>query len=243
MGLTIHYTLDAGTRPLPEIRQLVGALRAQAATLPFASVREIVELAGKECRFVRGKQDPHAWLKIQTQRYPELKVEGGAVGATVHPTHIIAFSIQPSDGCEQANFGYCRYPSTVDIRGRRIRTGQKGWSWSSFCKTQYSSNPTLGGMENFLKAHLGIVRLLDYAKELKILGEVKDEGGYWEGRSVTALVQEVGEWNKMIAAGYGVMRDAVEATGGDIRQLHSEIAKFSDFEHLEAKGREKGASE
>jgi hypothetical protein len=54
---------------------------------------------------------------------------------------------------------------------------------------------------------------------------------------VTALLREVGEWNKMIAAAYGAMRDAVEPTGISPNLLQAQITKFSDFEHLEAKGR------
>ena len=92
-------------------------------------------------------------------------------------------------------------------------------------------------MANFLKCHLGLVALLDKAKEMGILGAVKDEGKYWDNRDVAALVKEVGMWNKMIAGFYGQLRDAVEAGGGDPRILASEIAKFRDFERLEAEGR------
>jgi hypothetical protein len=56
------------------------------------------------------------------------------------------------------------------------------WSWRSFCKTQYASNPQLGGVQGFLRCHLSVIRLLDAAQELGILGEVNDEGGYWERR-------------------------------------------------------------
>ena len=49
----------------------------------------------------------------------------------------------------------------------------KGWSWLSFCKTHYASDPRCGGLPNFLRCHLGVVALLDEAKNLGILGTVE----------------------------------------------------------------------
>jgi hypothetical protein len=111
-----------------------------------------------------------------------------------------------------ANFGLCRYPGSLQVTDehgnpKRIRTGLAGWRWSSFCKTQYASNPECGGGENFLRCHLSVVRLLDQAKTLSILADVSDEGDYWEKRDVKALVEEVGEWNTMLAAFAGRMKD------------------------------------
>jgi hypothetical protein len=59
-----------------------------------------------------------------------------------------------------------------------VKTGlPPGWSWGLFCKTQYASNPDLGGVESFVCCPLSVIRLLDYARELGILGEVSNEGG------------------------------------------------------------------
>ncbi|KKL23506.1 hypothetical protein LCGC14_2424670, partial [marine sediment metagenome] len=63
----------------------------------------------------------------------------------VRPTHLIAFRAWPGEGCEEANFGLCIYPKTIEIddhstgRKRRIRTGLSGWCWSSFCKFRHDS--------------------------------------------------------------------------------------------------------
>jgi hypothetical protein len=86
-------------------------------------------------------------------------------------------------------------------------------------------------MDHFVRCHLSVVRVLDRAKELGILGSVSDEGSYWENRDVKALVQEVGEWNDGIAALVGKLKDLF---GGDIT---APITQFPDFEHLEARGR------
>ena len=78
-----------------------------------------------------------------------------------------------------------------------------------------------------------IIKVLDHAKSLGILEEVSDEGDFWQDRDVRALAQQVGQWNEMIAAFAGELKDLL----GD--QIESEITKFPDFEHLEAAGSSK----
>ena len=193
MGLTLHYELAAPDCPAAKARSLVGSLRQHALSLPFEGVSDIIELKGMDCRFDRqNHDDPHRWLKVQIIRF-QIQVNGDVISSPgeCHPIHIIAFTVHPAKGSEVANFGLCRYPRA------------KGWSWASFCKTQYASNPSKGDVSNFLKCHLGLVWLLDKAKEMGILGPVKDEGGYWDNRDVAALVKEVGLWNQMIAGFYG----------------------------------------
>jgi hypothetical protein len=227
MGLTLHYTFAAPAVPVTEIRHLVERLRKHALSLPFQSVSEITELKQDECQFRRdNKGDPHAWLKVQTIRF-QTEEEGDVIRSTTesNPVHIIAFTVQPGEGSEPANFGLCQYPR------------KQGWSWSSFCKTQYASNPSAGDVANFLKCHLSLIAMLDKAREMEILGEVHDEGKYWENRDVESLIKEVAKWNRIIAGFYGSMRDAIESADGDARRIVAEIAKFSNFERLEAEGR------
>ena len=112
-----------------------------------------------------------------------------------------------------------------------------GWHWWSFCKTQYASNPACGGLPNFLRCHVGLVRLLDHAADIGILAEAKDEGGYYEQRDAAALVTEIEEWNKLIAGAVGAMKDTLESLGQNAQAFESEITRYPDFEHLEAKGR------
>ncbi len=167
------------------------------------------------------------------------KFKGNQYWAQVPPEHLIAFTVYPGDGCESANFGLCRYPKTIIENGRKLRTQLEAWRWSSFCKTQYASNPDCGGLANFLKCHVGLVKLLDYAAELALLVEATDESGYWERRDTARLVKEIEHWNQMIAGVVGTMKDTLEKTGEGTQTLISEITKYPDFEHLEAKGREK----
>jgi hypothetical protein len=233
MGLTIQYSLRSATRYNDDARQRVEQLRQRALDLPFQRVGDLIDLAGEACDYERRERDdPHRWLLIQA--HEPIQREGYVYH--VAPTRLFAFSTSPGEGAEPANFGLCRYPRfVIGHDGRRVRTGlPSGWYWSSFCKTQYASNPSLGGTQQFLRCHLAVIRMLDHARYLNVLHEVCDEGGYWDGRDVKALVEEVAEWNSMIAGFVGQMTDQI---GEDRREAMSEIAKFPNFENLEAKGR------
>ena len=224
MGLTIHYGLTTDLSKPSDLRQLVEAVRQFALDLPFESVSEIIEFTGDDAE---SEDETARWLRIQSESY----VEVGHYHYRVPPKHCIAFSTWPGQGCEAANFGFCKYPSFINVERKRIATKRKGWSWSSFCKTQYASDPACGGVQHFLRCHLGVIRILDFitATELAQV-EVSDEGGYFDQRDVKALVQEVGEWNEFIAGFTGELKDAIGP------QLESAITSFPNFEHLEARG-------
>ena len=51
------------------------------------------------------------------------------------------------------------------------------------------------------------------------------------------MVKEISRWNNMVAGVYGGLKDAMQEAGGNAAALQCEIAKFPNFEHLEAKGR------
>jgi hypothetical protein len=227
MGLTIHYSLQSEAASRTAARRQIEQLRQRASELPMQHVGEVVELGGEDCN-LDGCDDPELrWLLVQAGQI----VRRDDRYLRVEPRQVIAFTALPGEGCEAANFGLCRYPGTIEFEGRRIRTGLRGWSWESFCKTQYASNSECGGMENFLRCHLAVIGILDEAAKLGILGDVRDEGGFWEKRSMEDLASEVAEWNVGLAAFVGELKDSL---GGD---FVAEITKFPDFERLEAKGR------
>ena len=239
MGMTIHYSLHLQSRSIADARRLVGQLRQRALDLPFRWVSDVIELAGEGCDYeMLEHDDPHRWLLIQAAQ----TVRRDAFLYHVAPARLIAFTASPGEGSEPANFGLCKFPSTVEahpqhaVEGVRTVVGS-GWHWSSFCKTQYASNPSLGDIENFLRCHLSVIRLLDQARDLGILRSVSDEGGYWEGRDVKALVESVTQWNQMIASFVGGMKDLLGGEG-----MASPITGFPNFEHLEAKGQRRGDS-
>jgi hypothetical protein len=221
MGLTIHYHL-AATGDEANARKLVQQLREAALDLPFQHVGEIVECRGDECNWKhRADDDRCRWLLIQAGTHialpvtPSEKRRGVRRKLDVRPSHLIAFETEPGDGCEQANFGLCQYPSEVsDPEFGKHQTKLEGWSWHSFCKTHYASDPRYGGLPNFLRCHLGVVALLDEAQKLGILGAVSDEGNFWASRSLARLTKEIGEQSAMLA-GRGQQQHALHAPAGD----------------------------
>ena len=231
MGLTIHYSLKSDAASPEKARQLVEQLRQAALDLAMTEVGDVVEFSGPACDFHAATDDSHRWLLVQARRM----IQAGEAYDRVVPTHVIAFSAWPGEECEVANFGLACYPATVETRNGALATGLGGWSWQSFCKTQYASNPDVGGMANFVRCHLAVVRLLDRAKAMGILEAVKDESHFWDNRDVKALVETVGQWNRHIAGIVGQFKDQI---GGDFA---APITDFPNFEHLEADAqKEKG---
>ncbi len=242
MGLTIHYRLTA-TGDEEHARKLVQQLRQTALDLPFQHVGDIIELRGDECDYCkRADDDPNRWLLIQARTDIPLPVtpaerrQGVRRDLEVVPRQVIAFETEPGDGCEQANFGLCRYPGEVSHpQLGKHETKLDGWSWRSFCKTHYASDPRCGGLPNFLRCHLGVIAVLDEAQSLGILGSVSDEGGFWETRSLARLTKEIGEQSAMLAGMLGVLTEAMGQASG-AAAVEASIAAYPNFEHLEAEG-------
>ena len=103
--------------------------------------------------------------------------------------------------------------------------------WSSFCKTQYANNPQIGGWNNFQRAHLSVVAVLEHMQQIGFQVEVNDESDFWKERDLAALAKTIGEWDAMIAGMAGILKDTAEANG---QGFDSPILGRADFEHLEA---------
>jgi hypothetical protein len=84
-----------------------------------------------------------------------------------------------------------------------------------------------------LRCHLGLIKLLDYAKEIGILDRVADDGEFWETRSVDVLLKNLGSNDQLVAAIAGGFRDAL---GDNAGMLVAPITDAQDFEALEAEG-------
>ena len=239
MGLTIHYSFQAQGSEA-QARELMHALHQTAQDLPFKELGQIVELSGAQCdASSRPRNDSLGWLLVQATESIEFKPEGRKRNPSyttwynVPPARLIAFDTWPGEGCEAANFGLCQYPAVIQTDRGPLKTGLADWHWSSFCKTQYASDPKLGGVPNFLRCHLTVIAMLDRAKALGCLGEVSDEGGFWARRNVPKLVEEVGSWNELMAAFGGTLKDLL---GSGPLGIQAAIAAYPNFEQLEAAG-------
>ncbi|MCC5639116.1 hypothetical protein LC593_25460 [Nostoc sp. CHAB 5844] len=183
MGITIHYSFNAGERSVTEIRQLIESLHRTAQDLPFEQLDdEIVELTGAECTPNVGlTPDPWYILKIRAR-----KIDFYNLDVQEYPVHIIGFTALPRPGTEELDIFLCRYLNSLD------------WVAHSWCKTHYAQLPEHGGSANFVLAHTMIIALLDKAKELGILEQVCDEADYWDERDPGKLVKQGENWNALI---------------------------------------------
>lgn len=186
MGLTIVYTLRTDEEEPAAIRQLAKKLRDRAAKLPFHSVTDVIGLRDEQADYRRSTiDDPNWWLLIQAAEC----LDGDARHIPAPPCYLIAFTTVPGGGCEPANFGFCKCPR-----------GLKGWRWSSFCKTEYASRAEHGGAMNFMRCHISVIKVLDYARELGIETHFSDPSGYGESRRPEDLLQAAGGWTPRIGS-------------------------------------------
>lgn len=186
MGLTISYTLGTKEEDAGGIRGMIAELQRRATRLPLNEVGEVIELAGDAADFRHsGSDDPNWWLLIQAGQY----LLGRREHEPAPPERLIAFTTVPGDGCEPANFGLCRCPQ-----------GMPGWRWRSFCKTAYANHPDFGGVMNFLKCHIGVIKVLDDARTLGMSTEVSDPTGYFESRDTADLLRAAGGGSRRIAS-------------------------------------------
>jgi len=103
-------------------------------------LKPVVHLSGDECDFNRrDRKDPLRWLLVQTVEPLEVKIEQVRKGhqrnlcLTVIPEQVIAFTAWPGEGCEESNFGLCKYPAIIETAIGPRKTNLSGWRWESFC--------------------------------------------------------------------------------------------------------------
>lgn len=124
MGLAIRYNIKAPSTWRPQtVRAKLEQARQFALTLPVAGVSALEEFAGEACDFQHVRdagledQDSFFWAKIQGQRHMFSPWEPGSPRRQA-PTHMLIFTVDPADGCDEANFGMCAYPGYVWKAGR-----------------------------------------------------------------------------------------------------------------------------
>ena len=245
MGLTIHFSLrlpasftqDQATASIAKLWQACHRLPFQGQTVMVTldEARIGSATAGEEARA------DWRWACIQHERMLRYAHDSRGVPyvlgadakmpvsihARVQAKLLIGFSLMPGGGCEPLNFFVGTFPASLMVRCEDNQHGYPSgkrrlmldtslrWTGAAFCKTQYASVPEVGGITNFLRCHLAVVAALDAARDLGFQVDVRDEGGYWQKRSVPDLVREIGDWNAyllMVGAQLrGVFGDQVQA--------------------------------
>jgi len=215
MGLTLHYELRLpASTSSDDVGQVLAALHARAASLPFARV---TDLTGPSSR---GNGAIEAWLEF----FGLLIAEPYDDDSPRMPGDIETaqgFLVDPGEGCEPATFAFMR---RADEAG-----GHQEWFWRCFCKTQYAS---IVSDQHFVTCHTALVSLLDRAIELGIDVVVHDETPYWETRDEKQLVAELHRMNHLMAAFAGEISDAL----GPAHDVQASIFAHPRFERLEMGG-------
>ena len=226
MGLTIHYKLSV-TKNLSSavVCELAERTALYARKIRCAEVGEVLRADGDE------KLAP---LFVQVGK-PEDCCFGN-----VAPKRGWLVEVWPGEGCESATFGLCQYPRRIPFRAGSVSTGfEGGWLLKGFCKTQYAGEH---GWEHFLKCHRQIISLLDFWRDLGVSVEVTDEGEYWETRSVEKLKSKLQQYDGLIAAMGGMLKDLPGESGGNLK-VESPIFDYAHFERLEHEGRQEFGSQ
>lgn len=238
MGLSLGYEIRA-TVSIDYARHLVQQMHEAALELPFDEVDDVLEWhAGEDSD--EGDEAAVSLMQMLGSQYGKKRMaDGEDRWINIPPKHVIAFSITPADGSETAVFGLAAHPPVVEFTYREethlIETGLTGqYSWTQACKTQYAGLQQHGGVENFLKAHLSLVKLLDRIAKLPVTLQVSDDSGYWDHRDEAQLRKQLASWNGLVAAFAGQMKDKL-GTNPD-NGIQAPILSAPDFEHLEAKG-------
>lgn len=251
MGLTVHYDWKVAA-DVAAARRFVEQFHAIAEELPFDKVSEIYEQdppegASRYCLYDGTWR--YGGLYLSRQR------EDGERELVDVPAIHSMFFLADVAGAETATIGLASHPPVVvhredvierDEDGRDVGrimgqgapiefpTERRGYySWSGFCKTQYASDPKLGGEANFLRSHLSLIELLDRIRELGMDVTITDESEYAAHRDVNRLLATLRDWNAIVARVVGKLSDVLGNEAGAVR---APIKERPDFEHLEAKG-------
>ncbi len=225
MGLTVHFDLLAppDTNAV-RARELVRAMRRRARGFKQRGRVDDVRPIGNDSEALRWAADyrsvPHPWKP------------GCETGMEIPAAEGWVFFVQVGEDCEPLRLGLCHYPKTVLLGGRRYRTALPGWRLHGCSKTQYAS---LHGWEHFQRCHCAVVDLLAGCRQWGLNVSLNDEGGYWPGRSLSALRRNLDEMNGIVAAAAGALKDWDEMANGRSR-VQSPIFPHRQFERLEAEG-------
>jgi hypothetical protein len=169
MSLTITYTLGFNgshanaRKAIQELQQCV------AITKPWSEPTDVIDA---HCG------DLPAWLAL-----PTLDVRHGSLRYPTLPSHAFAFAMTPGVGQTPVTFGLAKYPERIEVEAdgtrTRIDTGATGWSWRASC-TLRDTDPTPGGIYEFLLPYFTVRLTLGSANVIGILRNVDDPTGYWD---------------------------------------------------------------
>ncbi len=272
MGLTIHFQVESNTNSPKVAKQLIEKIRQVALDIPFESVSELFEHENvndpREWDLIQSSEYIYYPWNDHVSRavYPEhlflfnISVGNGCeqlnIGLGKYPKTLVADyrPVQDTKFFSNGSFSYNKWSDYARKRGldlfnyesgspKKIKTNLSKYLWSSFCKTEYTSLPDCGGMENFIRCHLNVINFLDKIKLIPKLNVfVDDEGEYgdfsrcgihYNGTySLKTLLNNLNLSSQAIAALVGKIKDTMEPSD----TLIAPILEHPNFEQLEFKG-------
>lgn len=231
MGLYLNYELRlAAETGIEDVRGFVYRLHALAVAAGFEYSTLVRDFSPEELSrpIERAMFDLDDLVRLAaTSSLSDYNEEANIMTYPESGGVATAFGTHPGAGCEGATFGFSR-PLTraPGVTGAQLKPDAP-WYWCWYCKTQYAS---VVSDEHLIHCHLGLVSLLDAAREMGIDVTVHDETHYWETRDAERLLSEVREMNRLIARFAGGFHD----TAGHRVSVESPIFKHPDFERLES---------
>ncbi len=191
MGLTIHYKLSmTANLSSAAARELVESAARHAKEIGCAEVSEVVRV-GPDCPFTS--------LFVRTGGEEE-----GSFGHVPARSGWLA-GVCPGGGCESFMLALCRYPRRMVHCGKPLPTGYTGgWLFQGHCKTQFAAEH---GWPHFLRCHKAVVDILDFWRQVGVMVEVTDEGGFWESRSEEKLRAVLEKYDGLVAAVAGLFKN------------------------------------
>lgn len=208
MGL--HLCYDLAGRADVDVRVVVAELRRFARDLPFERVGPVLCAPTEPALSGAGWHLPvdHEGLVREREWAPPQGTPSRWI--TVPPVDWVGFRVRPGRGCETATFGLARHPPTVECNGRDVETYlDHTWRWHGVCKTQHASSVS---WDHFMTLHGSLVSVLDHAGSLGILGEVRDETGFWDSRDWKQSVDETERMNVVVRRIGGALERALGDT-------------------------------
>ena len=195
MGLTIHYDF-AFDGPKAVLERKLNAIRQEILGLPVSAVGPVRSVVATKS----GDRDEFELAKM-------MKISDD-------------FPSDRSLNCGYANGLILRVNVGPGCESFTIMLGRLGdserWRGGHFTKTQYA--------EEFLKAHLLVVRMLDICKAHGILSYVYDEGEFFESRDLKVLARNINDSTNFIMALYENLERALGK-----KNVESPIAQTQNY--------------
>ncbi len=272
MGLTVHLNVESNTNSPRIAKKLVEQIRQVALDIPFEDVGEVKEHHNitnpEDWDLIQsGKSIQYPWNdRISRRIYPEhlfvfsIFVGDGCeelnIGLAKYPKSITLDYIPKNDRrfIENWTFDYGKWSDYARNKGlspldyeevlcqKKVKTGFSKYAWRSFCKTQYASLPKCGGIENFIRCHVNVIKFLDKLKLIpKLNVAVNDEGDYGDYTShgvkkngtydLNCLLTSLNVSQEMIAKFAGKLKDTYGSSN-----VVAPILSHPNFEQLEFRG-------